>query len=1192
MCNLGHPLPGYNLRLGRTGVVVADLDITSLPALPAAGTKQFWGGLEGSSAALALARAAQSYDGLSLVLTENSRQAERLRSELEFFTAAATGASAGADSTATVLSFPDWETLPYDNFSPHQDIISERLLTLHRLPQLARGVLILSVTTLLHRLPPREYMAAHSLLLKTGQQFSITDMRRALEAAGYQAVDSVYEHGEFAVRGSIMDLFPMGSTVPYRIELFDDSIESLRTFDIETQISRDKVNEVRLLPGREYPLDQKAIAGFRQAFRAAFAVDVRRCPLYEDVSKGLASAGIEYYLPLFFEELATLFAYLPGHIQAFTYGDVHAGASQFWREIRARHDEYGIDPERPLLPPEQLFIPVEDLFAELNRLSVTQIHARQLDEGAGVYNLPTGQFPELEVETRADAPMAKLQQFLRVQAGVPVLFCCDSAGRREAMLELLQRIEVQPVTVPDWKAFWDERPPLAITVGPLESGLWLRAPALIALTENQLFAHHVSQQRRRGRQADNTDFIIKSLTELNLGAPVVHNEHGIGRYIGLDTFDVEGQLTEFLVLEYADKAKLYVPVSSLHMISRYSGGDPENAPLHKLGSDQWQKAKRKAAEKIIDVAAELLELHARRAAQSGHKFELPAADYQLFANAFPFEETEDQQQTIKAVIHDMQQPRPMDRLVCGDVGFGKTEVALRAAFIAVSNRKQVAVLVPTTLLAQQHFETFRDRFADWPVNISLLSRFVGGKDQDKTLEGLAKGSVDIVIGTHKLLNEDIRYQNLGLLIIDEEHRFGVRQKDRLLALRASVDILTLTATPIPRTLNLAMSEIRDLSIIATPPARRLSVKTFVRQETPGLVKEAIHRELLRGGQVFYLHNEVKSIEKRAEEIRKLVPEARVGVGHGQLRESELERVMSDFYHKRFNVLVCSTIIETGIDIPSANTIIIDRADHFGLAQLHQLRGRVGRSHHQAYAYLLTPHPKEMTADAQKRIDAISAADTLGAGFMLASHDLEIRGAGELLGEEQSGHMHSIGFTLYSEMLADTVKLLKEGKKPDLDKPLRSGTEVNLRIPALLPDTYLPDVHGRLLVYKRVASARTDNELRDLKVELIDRFGLLPDATRNLFEITRLKLLAEKLGIVKIEASGSGGKFRFAADTPVDPMTLVRLVQRESNRYSLGGANELKFRQETATPQDRITMIEQLLSKLANPAAPAGANRRG
>jgi transcription-repair coupling factor (superfamily II helicase) len=748
------------------------------------------------------------------------------------------------------------------------------------------------------------------------------------------------------------------------------------------------------------------------------------------------------------------------------------------------------------------------------------------------------------------------------------------------MLELLQRIAVQPLVLHSWREFSERRPALGIVVAPLESGLWLRDPELIAITENQLFIHHVSQQRRRGKQADNTDFIVKSLTELNPGAPVVHLDHGVGRYQGLDTFEVEGQLTEFLVLEYAEGSKLYVPVSSLHLISRYSGGDPDAAPLHKLGSDQWQKAKRKAAEKIIDVAAELLDLHARRAAQVGHKFTLPDVDYQLFASTFPFEETEDQEQAIKAVITDMTSEQPMDRLVCGDVGFGKTEVALRAAFIAVANQKQVAVLVPTTLLAQQHFETFKDRFADWPVNIALLSRFVGGKAQEQTLLDLAEGRADIVIGTHKLLQEQIRYKNLGLLIIDEEHRFGVRQKDRLLALRATVDILTLTATPIPRTLNLAMTDMRDLSIIATPPARRLSVKTFVRQASQALITEAVHRELLRGGQVFYLHNEVKTIERAAEELRRLVPEARVGVGHGQLRESELERVMADFYHKRFNVLVCSTIIETGIDIPSANTIIIERADTFGLAQLHQLRGRVGRSHHQAYAYLLTPHPREMTADAAKRIDAIMAADTLGAGFTLASHDLEIRGAGELLGEEQSGHMHSIGFTLYSEMLAQTVKLLKEGKTPNLDKPLQSGTEVNLRIPALLPDTYLPDVHGRLMMYKRLANARSDADLRELKVEMIDRFGLLPEPARYLFDVTRLKLLAEALGIAKIEAAAGGGKIRFAQDTLIDPLAIVRLVQKESSRYSLNGPTELKFRIETRLPQERIAMIEELLSKLA------------
>jgi len=1160
---------------------VNPLDLNRLPAPPKPGFHQDWCGLQGSAPGLVLAAAASAFKGLTLVVTENSRQAERLCAELEFFL------DRNAHPELELLRFPDWETLPYDSFSPHQDIISERLQTLYRLPSVKQGVLVLSVNTLLHRLPPPDYVQGNSLVLEAGQQFSIASMRKALEGAGYRCVDSVHEHGEFAVRGAIMDLFPMGSELPYRIELFDDEIESLRQFSPETQISSTKVKAIRLLPGREHPLTPSAIAAFRQAFREAFAVDVRRCPMYEDISRGIASAGIEYYLALFFPELATLFSYLPAQVQCHTFGELEAGAEEFWREIRARHDELGVDNERPLLPPARVFLPVEELFRALKQMPLTRLHSAAPEGATGAWHFPTQSFPDLAVEQKASEPLHRLKAFLQKRAGASVLFCCDSAGRREVMLELLRRIELSPTAVADWQAFFSQRPALAITVAPLESGLWLQDPALVLLTENQFFVHHVSQQRRRGSQADNTDFVIKSLTELKAGDPVVHVDHGVGRYRGLSTFDVEGQLTEFLVLEYADAAKLYVPVANLHMVTRYSGGDPEQAPLHKLGSDQWQKAKRKAAEKIIDVAAELLDLHARRAAKSGFAFQIPAADYQLFANAFPFEETQDQQDVISSVLHDMQQPRPMDRLVCGDVGFGKTEVALRAAFVAISNHKQVAVLVPTTLLAQQHYDTFRDRFADWPVNIALLSRFVAGKQQDTTVQALVEGKVDILIGTHKLLQEDLRYKELGLLIIDEEHRFGVRQKERLLALKTTVDVLTLTATPIPRTLNMAMADMRDLSIIATPPARRLSVLTFVRQANPALVKEAIHRELLRGGQVFYLHNEVKSIERTAEAIRNMVPEARVVVGHGQLKESELERVMADFYHKRQNVLVCSTIIENGIDIPSANTIIIDRADTFGLAQLHQLRGRVGRSHHQAYAYLLTPHPKEMTGDAVKRLDAIAAADTLGAGFTLASHDLEIRGAGELLGEEQSGHMHSIGFTLYSEMLAETVKMLKAGKQPDLDRPLAAMTEVNLRIPALLPDTYLPDVHARLLLYKRLASARNEDELRELKVEMIDRFGLLPEPAQNLVAVTRLKLLAETLGIDKIEASANGGKLRFTASTNVDPMRLVNLVQKQSSRYAFSGATELRFRAETQSAHDRITMVEQVLHTLGAPQEVTG-----
>ncbi|MDR2212933.1 MAG: DEAD/DEAH box helicase, partial [Pseudomonadales bacterium] len=788
------------------------LDLNHPPRL-IAGQRQHWGGLQGAAASLALARAALGFEGLTLLITENSRQAERLHAELEFFLD-------GAQSLQ-LLTFPDWETLPYDNFSPHQDIISTRLQTLYRLPQLKRGVLILPVTTLLHRLPPCEYISANTLDLQVGQRFALDDMRRALEAAGYSCVDSVYEHGEFAVRGSIMDLFPMGSATPYRIELFDDEIESLRTFSPDSQLSAEKVDAVRLLPGREYPLHQEAIARFRQAFRAAFAVDVRRCPLYEDISRGLASAGIEYYLPLFFPALVSLFDYLPASLQCLSHGEVAQGAEQFWREIRARYAERSIDNQRPILPPEQLFLSVEELSATLKPLPRLHLHSNTLEAKAGHHNLASGQFPDLAVEAKAEQPLAKVQSFLREQSRGRILFCCDSPGRREAMLELLRRIDLSPRVLTNWREFIDGEDALAITVAPLEAGLWLREAGLIAITENQLFIHHVSQQRRRGKFQDQSEFVFKSLTELNPGSPVVHLDHGVGRYLGLDSFEVEGQLTEFLVLEYADAAKLYVPVASLHLISRYSGGDPEHAPLHRLGSDQWQKAKRKAQEKIIDVAAELLDLHARRAAQQGQAFTLHEADYQLFCNAFPFEETEDQANAIAAVSADLQAPRPMDRLVCGDVGFGKTEVALRAAFIAVSNAKQVAVLVPTTLLAQQHYDTFRDRFADWPVKIALLSRFVAGKQQDATLRQLAEGQVDIVIGTHKLLNENLKYRSLGLLIIDEEHRFGVRQKERLLALKANVDILTLTATPIPRTLNLALSEMRDLSIIATPPARRL-----------------------------------------------------------------------------------------------------------------------------------------------------------------------------------------------------------------------------------------------------------------------------------------------------------------------------------------------------------------------------------
>lgn len=1144
------------------------LQLYDLPRLSGAGDKQRWDGMAGAGASLVLANHALQRGGLTVVVTENSQQAERLQQETAFF----------CGERTSLLEFPDWEILPYDNFSPHQDIISQRLTTLSKINSTNDALLIIPVSTLMHRLVPASYIKGMSLSLEVGQQLNLDHMRRELESAGYLCVESVYEHGEFAVRGSIMDIFPMGGTQPVRIELFDEDIESLRHFDAETQLSRDKITSVKLLPGKEFPLTEQGISTFRQNFRESFDIDVRKCPLYEDISKGNAVAGIEYYLPLFFEELSSLFDYLPEQTTIFTMGEVHEAAELFWHDVNLRYEDRKVDPERPLLEPEKLFIPVDHLFASFNHYA--QVNLRAIASDNSQATLPVLPVPEIDIEHKKENPLHKLQHFLEAVTETPVLFCADSPGRREALLDLLKTINIRAESIDSWEKFCAEMPSLAITVAPVENGIWLDDPRYILITESQLFADHVSQPRRRGKFTDNADFIIKSLSELHIGAPVVHIDHGIGRYRGLQTFEVEAQLTEFLVLEYADEAKLYVPVSSLDLINRYSGADADNAPLSKLGSDQWEKAKRKAAEKVIDVAAELLDVYARREAQKGTQFKLPHDDYQVFANGFPFEETEDQKDTIDAVVADLQSEKAMDRLVCGDVGFGKTEVAIRAAFIAVSNNTQVVILVPTTLLAQQHYDNFKDRFADWPINIGLMSRFVSGKKHGENLKELEAGTIDIVIGTHKLLQADVKYKNLGLLIIDEEHRFGVRQKEKLKSLRANVDILTLTATPIPRTLNMAMSGIRDLSIIATPPARRLSVKTFVRESSDALLKEAIQRELLRGGQVFYLHNEVKSIEKTADDIRALLPEASVCVGHGQLRESRLEKVMSDFYHRRYNVLVCSTIIETGIDIPTANTIIVERADKFGLAQLHQLRGRVGRSHHQAYAYLLTPHPKSMSADALKRLDAIGSADTLGAGFVLASHDLEIRGAGELLGDEQSGHIQTIGFSLYSEMLEHTVKLMRQGKVPDLNRPIQTSVEINLHIPALIPEQYLPDVHIRLMMYKRIANAVDKRELDGLKIEMIDRFGLLPEAGKLLFEVTLLKLYAESLGIQKIETNARFGKVIFNNDTVVDPYSIVKMVQDNSRVYSLSGATELKFRHDLDDARDRIEFVKQLLTTLS------------
>ncbi len=1145
------------------------VSVLRLPPLPATAGKQHWGNLPGAALSLAVAEAASAVQRFTLLLTADSQSAERLEQELAFFA-----------PSLPVLHFPDWETLPYDLFSPHQDIISQRIAALYRLPELKHGVLVVPITTALHRLAPTRFLLGSSLVLDVGQKLDVDEMRLRLEAAGYRCVDTVYEHGEFAVRGALIDLFPMGSEQPYRIDLFDDEIETLRTFDPETQRSIDKVESIKLLPAREFPLEKKAVTDFRGRFRERFDVDFRRCPIYQDLATGITPAGIEYYLPLFFEETATLFDYLPADTQVFSLPGVEKAAEHFWSDARSRYEERRVDPERPLLPPADIFLPVEDCFARLKNWPRVVISQEDIEPGVGRQRFNAQPLPDLAIEAKANEPLAALRRFIETHPG-RILFCAESAGRREVLLELLARLKLKPREVEGWDEFSASGERLAICIAPLDEGLLLDELALIA--ESPLFGQRVMQRRRREKTRDGGDNVIKNLTELREGAPVVHIDHGVGRYQGLITLEIDGQSAEFLALQYAEEAKLYVPVASLHLIARYTGSDDALAPLHRLGSETWQKAKRKAAEQVRDVAAELLDIYARRAAREGYAFADPQLDYATFSAGFPFEETPDQQAAIDAVREDMLAAKPMDRLVCGDVGFGKTEVAMRAAFIAVHSGRQVAVLVPTTLLAQQHYNSFRDRFADWPVKVEVMSRFKSAKEVGEAMQQLAEGKVDIVIGTHKLLQDDVKFNNLGLVIIDEEHRFGVRQKEQLKALRSEVDILTLTATPIPRTLNMAVAGMRDLSIIATPPARRLSVRTFVMEQQSGVVKEALLRELLRGGQVYYLHNDVKTIEKCAADLAALVPEARIGIGHGQMRERDLEQVMSDFYHKRFNVLIASTIIETGIDVPSANTIIIERADKFGLAQLHQLRGRVGRSHHQAYAYLLTPPRKQVTDDAQKRLEAIANAQDLGAGFVLATHDLEIRGAGELLGDGQSGQIQAVGFTLYMEMLERAVKAIRKGEQPNLEQPLGGGPEINLRLPALIPEDYLPDVHARLILYKRIASATDEDGLKELQVEMIDRFGLLPEPTKNLVRLTLLKLQAERLGIKKVDAGPQGGRVEFAADTCVDPLTLIKLIQSQPNRYKFEGATLFKFQVPMERPEQRFNTLEALFERLI-PAA--------
>ncbi|WP_118867564.1 transcription-repair coupling factor [Haemophilus haemolyticus] len=1118
--------------------------------------------------ALAISEIAEQNQNLTVVVTPDTRSAVRLSRVLSEL------------SSQNVCLFPDWETLPYDTFSPHQEIISSRLSALFHLQNAKKGIFLLPISTLMQRLCPPQYLQHNVLLIKKGDRLVIDKMRLQLEAAGYRAVEQVLEHGEYAVRGALLDLFPMGSAVPFRLDFFDDEIDSIRTFDVDTQRTLDEITSINLLPAHEFPTDDKGIEFFRAQFRETFG-EIRRDPehIYQQISKGTLISGIEYWQPLFFSEMATLFDYLPEQTLFVDMENNQMQGERFYQDAKQRYEQREVDPMRPLLSPEKLWLNVDEVNRRLKSYPRITFKAEKVRSSVRQKNLPVAALPEVTIQSQQKEPLGQLRQFIEHFKG-NILFSVETEGRRETLLDLLSPLKLKPKQIQSLEQAENEK--FSLLVSSLEQGFIIEQSLPIAIIgEANLLGEWVQQRSRDKRKTINPDTLVRNLAELKIGQPVVHLDHGVGRYGGLVTLDTGGIKAEYLLLNYANESKLYVPVTSLHLISRYVGGSDENASLHKLGNEAWAKSRQKAAEKIRDVAAELLDVYAQREAKKGFAFKYDREEFQQFAATFPFEETYDQEMAINAVISDMCQPKAMDRLVCGDVGFGKTEVAMRAAFLAVMNHKQVAVLVPTTLLAQQHYENFKDRFANLPVNVEVLSRFKTAKEQKQILENLAEGKVDILIGTHKLIQSDVKFNDLGLLIIDEEHRFGVGQKEKIKQLRANIDILTLTATPIPRTLNMAMNGIRDLSIISTPPARRLSIKTFVRQNDDLVVREAILREILRGGQVYYLHNDVASIENTAEKLTALVPEARVIVGHGQMRERELERVMSDFYHQRYNVLVCSTIIETGIDVPTANTIIIERADHFGLAQLHQLRGRVGRSHHQAYAYLLTPPPKMMTKDAERRLDALENLDNLGAGFILATHDLEIRGAGELLGNEQSGQIESIGFSLYMELLDSAVKALKEGREPSLEELTQQQADIELRVPALLPDDYLGDVNMRLSFYKRIAAAESKSELDELKVELIDRFGLLPDATKNLLQIAELRLLVEPLKVVRIDAGTQGGFIEFSAKAQVNPDKFIQLIQKEPIVYRFDGPLKFKFMKDLSDNKVRLEFVVDLLKAIAS-----------
>ncbi len=1137
--------------------------------LPAAAEAVRWGELYGSSLACTLAEAVERAAAPVLVVAPTGREVDRLLAELAFF----------AGRGPALLAFPDRETLPYDPFSPHPDILSQRLQALAALPELQWGLIVTTRAALFDRLPPRRFIDAHAFELKTGERIDLARLRARLAGAGYAHVTQVLSPGEFAVRGSVVDLFPSGTAHPFRLDLFDDEIESIRGFDPADQRSAERFEVVRLLPAREFPTSPEAIAGFRSRWREHFEGDPQSSPVYRAVTQGLAPAGIEAWLPLFFDRTASLADYLPSSAVIVDTADLEHALPLAWAEIEDRHEQRRHDRERPILPPAKAFTNPDEIRATIAahaRVLVTSVKAEPLTTPMPMRNFGSEPPPELRAEPRATLPAAALAAY-HARFNGRVLLTVDSAGRREVLLELLRRQDLHPATVTDWVGFIAGGQSLAIAVAPDVRGLVLPERRVALVAEDQLFGERARQERRRRRADRDPEAILRELAALSPGAPVVHEEYGVGRYRGLRVMQVDGNPAEFLVIEYAGGDLLYVPVHALDRVTRYTGGSADAAPLHRLGTEQWARARRRAADRLRDVAAELLDLYSRRAARQGRSIEFDDAAYRAFEAGFPFEETVDQRDAIDAVLADMRSGRPMDRVVCGDVGFGKTEVALRASFAAVQGGRQVAVLVPTTLLAQQHAQTFADRFADWPVRVESLSRFRTAIEQRDVIAGLESGGVDVVIGTHRLLQRDVVFRDLGLVIVDEEHRFGVAHKERLKQLRADVDMLTLTATPIPRTLNMALGGLRDLSLMTTPPAERLAIETFVCEWSDGLVREACLREIRRGGQVYAVHNTIEDIEPFAERIRRLVPEATVRVAHGRMRERDLERLMLDFYHRRFEVLVCTTIIESGIDVPTANTILIDGAERLGLAQLHQLRGRVGRSHHRAWAYLIAPPRAALPAESAKRLEAIEALEDLGAGFTLATQDLEIRGAGELLGEEQSGQIQEIGVGLYLELLDRAVQALREGREPDLLRPLHAGPEVGLQLPALLPEDYMPDVHLRLQLYKRMAGAADDAELDDLQAEMIDRFGPLPPPAQTMFRVHRLKLRAARLGIRRLEIGAATGVVEFGTEHRVDPERVIRLIQRGDGRYRLDGSHRLRLKLACADGRARLAVADELLT---------------